>query len=353
MDWYQLSGLTAADQNLATYAKDNNIRVYPVTLGLDSEILSNYVNTTGTWQIYNTYDQLAAATGGTHYAATNGNQLVDVYTAIAGQLQETAGGNTQVVLNFGSVNINDVVGGDIRNYMNYIGNVNIPAQETDSTFINRTNTTPSGAMTVMYKYSQDDTVNWSHRNMNYNVGTVKLNETWAATFRLNLTQAGKIQMFGPTDPSNICFTDAATSRTTCQFIPPLECDIQQSKTNIAFGDHNLSVANLNLATNSLNPNILAISWNISYDGNMTATETPSYQNKDIPGSLPIPIDGGMRFEQKCDNVTETVTVDTTSWPTGNYHFTVFASATDAKKQGVLDGDWTKVGPTSEKFIKLE
>ena len=64
---------------------------------------------------------MAESTGGKHYHADTGDEALAVYEKIAGELKETAGGNTQVSLNFQTIKVNDILGGgDVRTYMEYV-----------------------------------------------------------------------------------------------------------------------------------------------------------------------------------------------------------------------------------------
>jgi Mg-chelatase subunit ChlD len=344
MAWVSPQDPVAATESVVTFAKNNGIKIYTVGLGSDAngaELLA-----------------YATETGGKYYYAPSSSQLAGIYKQIAGDLQETAGGNTMVSLDFGTVKINDVMGGDdIRNYMSYVTDVHIPAQPTDSTYLNKTNLTPSGVMNFLpgYPTSQDDSGAWNTRSMSFAVGEVKLNSTWSATFRLNLTQAGKVEMFGVSNPSKICFTDASTGATTCQFIPSLQCNIQQSTKNVPFGDKYIFLGNLTATNNGPDPNILTLKWNTTYDGVLTAQETVGYKLQDS-NAIPLPVSQGILFEPNCYEKTNILTVDTTTWTPGTYDISVTGVALDATKIGgdsTNPAHWTKPGAIEQKYIKLE
>jgi hypothetical protein len=343
MAWAGTDPLTAS-QSVVTFAKDNGIKIYTVGLGAGANAVE--------------LQAFATETGGKYYFAPTSSQLAGIYKQIAGDLQETAGGNTMASLDFGTVKINDIMGGDdIRNYMSYVTDVHIPARPTDSTYLNKTNLTPSGQMYWLEDYpkSQDDSGAWNTRTMTFAVGEVKLNSTWSATFRLNLTQAGKVEMFGPSNPSKICFTDASTGSTTCQFIPSLQCNIQQSTKNVPFGDKYLFLGNLTATNNGPDPNILTLKWNTTYNGELTAQETVGYKKQDS-NAIPIPVSHGILFEPKCNEKTNILTVDTTTWAPGTYDISVTGVALDATKIGgdsTNPAHWTKPGAIEQKYIKLE
>jgi Mg-chelatase subunit ChlD len=326
------------DASVVTYAKDNGIKIYTVGLGVTACTATEL-------------QKYATETGGKYYSAPSSSQLAGIYKQIAGDLQETAGGNTKVTLDYGTVNINGALG-NILDYMSYEKKISMPSMPGDSTYVMKTNTTPAGATNLQYQYSRDDTANWTAKQMKFDVGEMKLNETWSTSFTVNLTKAGQIDMFGPTSPSQVCFTDASTGTTTCQKFPPWSCPVQQSKMNVGFGAMNLSIENMTVDAEEGNPNLLIIGWNLTYDGDKGVQQKIQYYTA---GTAPKPvIPGGLRFETaKCNQLLQFTQVDTTTWAPGTYTFTIDASSEDAKNPPQITVNWIKQAPTGQKFIKLE
>ncbi len=322
----------AATDSVVTYAANNGIRMYTVGLGAGANAAE--------LQAY------ATETGGKYYFAPSSSELTSIYQQIAGDLQETAGGSTQVTLDYGTVNINGALG-NLLDYMDYVPVLSLPSQSGDSTYVMKKNITKTGTENLIYQYSRDDTVNWTNKEMKFDVGEMKLNETWATSFRVNLTKAGQVELFGPTSPSQVCFTDASTGTTTCQKFPPFSCPIQQSKTNIGFGGKNLSTGDMSITADPLNPKILKIAWNVTYDGEQAAQQTAQLETGTLPNKL------GLRFNTKCVNVRNFVTVDTTGWAPGTYEFRILASADDSNTPPDLTYNWVIQPPTGGKYIKLE
>jgi hypothetical protein len=356
MNWYHWDTLSDPNQNMARYANQSKIRIYTVTLGTDPAILPGYVNGSGAFQIYNTMDLIATQTGATHFHATDGSQLVDIYTTIAGQLQETAGGNTQVGLDFGNVKINDDPALDIRNYMDYMYDSHSPAQSSDSTYINKSNITKYGVYNQLISVTRDDRPNWTARTMAFDVGTIKLNETWSATFRLNLTHAGKIDLFGP-GSSAISFIDAASGATQTGFIPAMQCRVRESIVNSGYGSKTLSVDNLSLiASAGPDPNVRTLKWNTTYDGDKTVQEAILYHRatgdphwKTVPGGLVF-------ISTKVFEETQQYTLstsDTSLWPPGDYEIQIVAGAEDANAALSNKIPLHIASPGGTIFIKLD
>jgi len=368
MDWYNFSSLSAADQNLAYYASRNNIRIYTITLGVDSEILPNYTaNGSSAWQIYDTMDQIAAETHAVHFAAQDGYQLDNIYSEIAGLLQETAGGNTQMDLNFGSVNINQVLSPNIQQYMNYSYSVHAQPQMYDSTYNRSFHQTPQGQFIEEVNGTRDDTASWLAGNMAFNVGTIKLNETWLTTFRLNLTKAGAIEMFGPNDTSSyITFTDASTGRTSSSFIPSLICNIREAGVGGALTQNILSLDNLTqIGSGWPADNLLMIRWNTTYTGTYNATsgqyavgEDVMFQDPDSANPHWIEAPGGEitrtgPLNQKQEYLTIDASDETMFPPGDRVDVMVKGSVYDANPSNTEILEILKPGDAGKHYIKLE
>ncbi len=327
---FSAAGLAETD-SVITYAKNKNIKIYPVGLGVSSAyqtILERYATTTG----------------GKYSNANDPGELEQIYTNIAGDLQETAGGETQVNLDFGTIKIND---GYITDYMDY---------EYYSTYINKFNITKYGVIHQLFSENRDDTDAWNARTMAFDVGTIKLNETWRATFQLNLTRAGNIDLFGP-NSSAIAFTDASTGTTQTGFIPAMQCRVRASIVNTGFGSKTLLVDHLSFVDGvSPDPNVWTIKWDTTYDGDKTVQEAILYrvtgdtQWKTVPGGL-IFISTKV-FEET--NQYTLSTSDTALWPPGKcFDIQVVAGAEDANAAMTNPITKCKALPGGTIFIKLE
>ena len=129
---------------MAKYAKDNHVKIYVVTFGEDA----NEVNSKATWDVM---EALATETDGKHFHADDGYEVISYYEQIAGLLQDTAGGETNVALDFGLVNINQNLFDNVTEYMDYKYYRGNPSgyQPSDSTYTNRTKVVDVGTFTVM------------------------------------------------------------------------------------------------------------------------------------------------------------------------------------------------------------
>jgi hypothetical protein len=331
-----------ATDSVITYANQSGIRIY--TVGLEVTDCTN-----------NSLTSYAAATGGKNYRAPSSAELATIYQQIAGDLQETAGGSATVTMNFSTVKINDMLDSNVTDYMTYVPDLASPIDQT-STLVNKTNVTKTGVMNIIYKYTQDDSTNWSNHKMVFDVGDMKLNETWATTFRVNLTKAGKVTLFPPESNSKLCFTDASTHAETCQAMIPCECPVKYSKTNVGFGNSTIWVANLTPTIDAGNPDYITIQWDITFDGTKTnAEQTLSYQDMASDNApwinAPASYD---KFVGTCQAKHNSVTMGVSSLIPGHqYHFRIKAFSNEApngKQQD--DAYWTKPGQDKTNYIQL-
>jgi len=327
--------------NVIQYAIANNVTIYTIGLGssVDTAALTSYAN----------------QTGGKYYPAPSPSDLGGIYAQIAGDLQDVAGGETEVVLNYGSVKINNVTGGDITQYMQYQPIMSVPLQESDSTFIKKINVSKSGVTNIQYTQHRDDSANYTSGQMEFDVGEIRLNETWSTNFRLNLVKAGKISLFGIGDSSSkICFRDAATGALNCQFIEEWECPIRESLVNVPFGNNTLLVDNVNADVLGPDPNILTVTWDTTYDGNDSVQLTVSYKNLDEHGSHYVQAPGGVYFETACDHKPRSMTINTKTWPDGHYSIQVYGQAVNKDANPSRGEDqWEKSTSTAENYIQLD
>jgi Mg-chelatase subunit ChlD len=325
------------NQNMSIYAKNSGVRLYTLSF---EEKPSAYVQRVLRIATNNT--------GGFYQHAADKSELNDLYRKIAGELTDTAGGETEVYLDFGVVNINDHPATNITEYMDY---QYVPSpftiRPTDSTYFNKTRVnTTSGGLDLYYEGVQDDTANWSAKKMTFNAGTIKLNDQWSTSFRLNLTQAGKIELFGSDSSSEVCFRDASTDLMTCQKVPALYCNIRQQEidygTNIVLID--------NLAHNN-GQDFLTLTWNTTYTGGTTVKETLQYKSEGETQFHTVP--GGIYYVPPCSDLTRSKTVDTTKWSYGSYTFQITGSALDAPGPITRTIGYMKVGPVGTRYINLE
>lgn len=349
-DWYIFSDLSAAEQDLAYYASSHNVRIYTITLGGDAKIQPGYDNTTlapGTWQIYDTMDLLATSTGGFHRHTTDGSQLADIYTEIAGDLQQEAGGDAEITLDFSAAK-DGAASIDIKDYMEYI------YRTPDSSHVRMINATGD----TLFEYTQDDRPNWTNGLMApglyFKAGDMNLGDEWSLSFKVNLIKSGNIKLFGPDDPnSDVCFIDVKTKERTCSIVEEVNCAIKED-TGGGFTNEVVTV-DITSATNlAADPKTLTVNWVTTYVGKGEVTQTLSYKNLDMPGgyiAADVKVDGLGVFSAGGGSVSHTTTLDTSTWPPGRYAIRVIGNSGKASNSD--DAEWIKQGESGTIFLKLE
>jgi hypothetical protein len=227
-------------QNMAEYAKANNIRIY--TIGFASGISSGGQTT---------LSLLATQTGGTYTYAPTGDQLNRIYTNIAGSLKDTAGMDTVMNLSFKNIVVNNVsVPGDqVYNYSYISGR---------STLVDTWNA--SGHFPG-YPTTVDSTSQWNKdRSLNLNIGTVRLGQTWQSTVTLKVLKDGNINVFDSV--SKITMADSPFPLK----IPDVYITALPNNSAVALtGAAHLQLQSLTV-TNPGGKENADLRWSLSYDG---------------------------------------------------------------------------------------
>ena len=168
---------TITDQNMSVYARNNHYRVYTISFSPD------IIEGGDTW---NVMENLANHTGGKHFHAESAQELYDVYEQIAGELKTAAGVNTTVDLDFENIQVKNVTvpGAEVFNY-EYSDGI--------STYIKRW---VSGS-DPWYQNTINQTQEWNdYHQLDFDVGTIEIQDNWQATFSLRVLQDGDISVFG-------------------------------------------------------------------------------------------------------------------------------------------------------------
>jgi hypothetical protein len=315
------------NQNMANYANSKNIRIY--TIGFASGLTSQAVQD---------MKYLAESTGGFYRNASTGADLTSVYAEIAGDLKSEAAVNTSMSLDFGTITVNNaqINGVDV---FSYVANDSTSLTNPGSTWIHKYNKTA----TIIPPYTIDDTANWTTKNgLSFDVGTIKLNETWETNFRLKVLREGNIEIFGPT--SVIEFTDSLGSITTIT-LPNTSISARQVATNV--NEKTIKIENLQPTVTPITHSI-PMGWTTKYDGNSTVTERVYYSYNNGPW-YPFNLQTGILN----GTTVQTASLEVSGSPSGNYWIKVVATSTsgDAAMVYKTYGPIPVVGKGI--FIKLE
>lgn len=336
----------ATNQNMAVYAKNHNVRLYMIAFAASESALGS--------QAKEDMKTLASSTGGFYEYAPDGDALTAIYTKIAGELNEQAGGSTVVAMNFGTIKVVNVSeNADIGDYLDY------RYSDPVSTNIYMFNKTAD-----YYRYTRSDIPNWTptKKELSFDVGTIKLNDTWQTTMMFNLTQNGTLVLFGPDHCSSVSFTDASTGKTTSGCIPSLMVDVRSGSGMTGLDSNILLVDPINVITGvSSDPNIIQLQWNTTYAGPTASSgsvgETIEYCNADASSCTAstdwnlysvLPSKGGPIASPGMQDAKE---IDTSGWAYGNYYLRVYAVADNAPDSH----PWVSYpkNPPGGSYIKLE
>jgi Mg-chelatase subunit ChlD len=252
--WYKFSGLSDTNQNMSNYAKSYNVKIF--TIGFAQSISAG-----GKKNL--TY--LANQTGGKYYDATAAN-LADVYKDIAGSLRDEAGVNTSLSLSFRNISVttndmtNITAGNKVYDYQY------IPGRSTQ---VDTWNTTQHF---TGYPMTFNDTSQWNtNQTFRFNIGTIRLGQTWQSTVTLKVLKEGTINVLDST--SEITTQDSANP---LKLMPLKIPDVfitalpNNSASNLNAAA-NLKITDLRL-TNTGSNTSMDLAWNLSYDGMFPISE---------------------------------------------------------------------------------
>jgi hypothetical protein len=280
-----LGGCGDSRQNLATYASSLGVRIYTILLPQKNCQMDSA-----------TKDEalaIAQQTGGQEYDACSAADLDKWYQDIAQKLKIYAGANTNMALNFSTINItyNNITTG-------YPGSqvFAYEYQQNVSTRITSWNTTtypnaipdklhvppyPATAIpgpvngNITYPFSLNQVNEWNTTNsLSFYVGNISIGQTWQGKFRLRALKPGFINLFG--DASEICYmTDLGQN---CIQLPVTLITAIQNATNTTHEQVQLDIIDGSLnATPSQSTELLNVTWTLNYTGNNPVDQRAYYE----------------------------------------------------------------------------
>ncbi|MDV2481532.1 hypothetical protein F8E02_05840 [Methanoculleus sp. Wushi-C6] len=291
-NWYPF-GLSGGEENMAVYAANNDVRIYTITF---SSAVSTDCN--------ETMRIIAETSGGKHYIARTSSDLIAVYDQIADDLKTEAGVNTFVDVTFENVEVDSapVSGDEVFDYV---------YEEGVSTLIRSYNRTA----VFTPAYTRDDTAAWAaNRRLHFDVGTIRLNQTWEATFRLKVLAEGTIGLFG--DGAAITFNDHD------RVVLPRVYITAYAEENTTLDTRSLSVSDLNCLSPATE--FLPLTWNLNYTGTSEAVQEVSCSG-----------DGGYTWTRLAALTSPPgarameISLDVRDFLPGEYSVRVYATAADA------------------------
>ncbi|MDK2862469.1 MAG: hypothetical protein PWQ46_179, partial [Methanomicrobiaceae archaeon] len=237
----------AGTGSVIDYAKSKGIKIFTIALGNEPnhDELSSYAN----------------KTGGKFYSATAGDDLTQVYEDIATKLQEAAGVNTTMNLEFGTVRVNSTPTSDVFEY-----------EHLDPVSTRMIKYWTDNKTTIWGPVCENQGTDWQgDKILSFDVGDIYLNQTWETTFRLKVLKEGNIDIFGNGSVIRFNGTEGESE-------VGLPHTFITARLNLTETD--VSAAQIELTRESLNtddPGILVPTWGLSYTGNRSVTQKILYQ----------------------------------------------------------------------------
>ncbi len=277
---------------------------------------------------------MANSTGGFYAHAPNGATLTQLYTKIAGDLKDEAGVNTTMVIDNQNINVTGVPipGAQVFSYISHpIFSTRIGWQD--------------GVMNVT-----NQSADWADDSqLGFTIGTIKVGQTWNATYRLKANQSGSIDVFGTN--SLISFNGGASSLT----IPHTFLTVVPNLTATSTGQKTIHLDNLLVTEPGEITAMLPFMWNTSYTGNKTITENLYYSANNGPWVLFDTLTHPYPYAWDIVSGTEYVDcaqLDVRKLPPGGYKIKVYAMASDSPDDEIKT-DAVTVGGAGKTYIKLE
>jgi len=311
-------------QNMSVFAANNDIRLYMISFSGD------ITNGSSTWK---TMDTLAGATGGRHYHAATGDDLARIYTEIAGALKTEAGVDTELNVVFENVEVNGNLtsGTEVFDYI---------YEDGVSTTVESWVDNETGHYELIPLTTLNQTDDWNDdRSLNFDIGTIHLDQIWEATFRLRVLADGNIDVFGP--DSAIMFNDGMSLNLPDTFITAVP-----DLANTGLGSATLTIANPRYTCTEPVQDLLTVAWDLAYTGSGFVTGAVEYSN-----------DGGLswvRFDTLNAHSATTggaSSLDVGDLPAGEYMVRVYATAPDAPDASCIWGG-IQVGNPQRDYIRI-
>ena len=196
----------------------------------------------------------------------------------------------------------------------------------------------------------NQSADWAADNkLDFNIGTIKVGQTWNATFRLRVHQSGSIDVFGPN--SLVSFNTGAATLT----LPHTFLTVVPILNATTIGSKTITLKNLTVTEPGEIKAFLPVMWNTTYTGNKTITEKVYYSIDNGPWVLfdtkthlyPHPPE--IMLETEYVNYAQ---LEMKKLPPGGYKIMVYSTASDAPDASAVT-DTKLVGGKGRSFIRLD
>jgi hypothetical protein len=310
-------------QNMSEYAKANNIRLYTISFASNIPAEESTALTT-----------LANSTGGFYKHAPTQADLANVYQQIAGELKTDAGVNTTMQVDYQNIKVTGVP---------------IPGAQVFSYISHPTYSTRIGWQDGVVNVTNQSADWTANHKLDFNIGTIKIGQTWNATYRLKANWSGSINVFGTN--SLLSFNGGTSSLK----IPDTYLTVVPQLNMTTIGSKTITLENLLVTEPGEITTLLPVTWNTTYTGNKTITEQVYYSVDNGPWILFDTMTHPYPYAPDIVSATEYVDhaqLDIRKLPPGGYKIKVYATASDAPDDELIT-NVIKVGGKGKTYIKLE
>ncbi len=311
------------NQNMSNYAIANDISLYTITFAYNpGEMVRTAMGT------------LANSTGGFYEHAPDGDDLTEIYERIAGVLKTEASVDTELDVVFENVEVNEgfVSGADVFDYVYEYG-----ASTTVESWVDN----ETGHYNITPFTTIDQTSDWNaDQNLHFDIGTVRLGQTWETTFRLKVLTDGNINVFGP--GSTISFNNGTDS---LELPDTFITAHHLNNTGIDFGE--LNISDLRFTGEEPVDEFLPVAWDLNYTGLYGVTQDVFYSNDNEYTWV--------RFD-RISATNETTSGESTLYvrdlPAGIYIIRVYCYAPDTEDASARLAQEVVVGENGSTYIQL-
>jgi len=300
LSYYPFTGLGSgpfSNQNMSQYAKSNGIHIYTIAYG-------SSVTSTGQEAL-----RLLAETSGGKFFTASASDIGEIYTTIAGELHNEAGVDTEMNLDFDTVEVNSMPfpPDDVFQYQF------IPEKSTKIySYL--------GA-DILANTWFDQTSDWDDdHNLHFTIGTIKLNQVWQANYSVKVLKEGQIKVFD--SDSTITFNNGQTITLPDTYLTVLSPD------GTGATGRELHITNLEVTTPDPIFQFADIEWDLSYTGDLTITE--KIERSMDNGLTWVPMSQRtVDWDPAQSTIHEVATLDLRGYVPGLYQIRVSVHADDA------------------------
>ncbi|WP_332450457.1 VWA domain-containing protein [Methanoculleus sp.] len=336
--YYKFSDLMDAEQNLSFYAKSKGVTIYSIGY-------ANSISTNGK----STLKKLAESTGGLYYDGDAAN-IGAVYTAIAGELKTEAGVDTELDVVFRDVEVNGAPVGSEIDVFDYV------YEDEISTIIKSWIDDDDVGHYVIGPHTIDQTEDWEgDHSLNFNIGTIRLGQTWETTFRLKVLEEGNINVFGP--GSTITFNNAITFNNGADTL-----ELPDTFITAVPDLNNLGITSCSLKVELGDPippeeqgafyDTIPLTWTVTYDGTRDIDEALAYSDDNGRSWTVFWTKTIDRSAEPGETLTGETQMDVSSLPAGEYLIRLVASALDAPDAVDTTSTAIRIGNASRDYIMI-